>query len=139
MVDRDGVVQFWNLAAEQITGIGLRAGGRQAWRDELLGGWEEVAPSIPVAGAGRPKRLSRACCRSRSPGSEVWLSLCGVDVADATVYSFQDRTDERVVDKLKDDFVATASHELRTPLSAIYGAAKTLGGPTSSTTTASSA
>jgi signal transduction histidine kinase len=30
------------------------------------------------------------------------------------------------VDKLKDDFVATASHELRTPLSAIYGAAKTL-------------
>jgi signal transduction histidine kinase len=31
-----------------------------------------------------------------------------------------------MLDKLKDDFVATASHELRTPLAAIYGAAKTL-------------
>jgi signal transduction histidine kinase len=62
-------------------------------------------------------------------GRELWLSLCGVDVADATVFSFQDRTDERVVDKLKDDFVATASHELRTPLAAIYGAAKTLERP----------
>jgi signal transduction histidine kinase len=85
-----------------------------------------VAPSIPVAGAGRPKRQLARMLPFEVEGREVWMSLCGVDVADATVYSFQDRTDERVVDKLKDDFVATASHELRTPLSAIYGAAKTL-------------
>jgi PAS domain S-box-containing protein len=125
VIDREGVVQFWNLAAEQITGIGLdQAVGREA-RD-LLGGWDEVAPSIPVAGAGRPKRHLARMLPFDVGGREVWLSLCGVDVADATVYSFQDRTDERVVDKLKDDFVATASHELRTPLSAIYGAAKTL-------------
>jgi two-component system phosphate regulon sensor histidine kinase PhoR len=125
VVDREGVVQFWNLAAEQITGIGLeQAVGREA--RELLGGWDEVAPSIPVAGAGRPKRHLARMLPFDVEGREVWLSLCGVDVADATVYSFQDRTDERVVDKLKDDFVATASHELRTPLSAIYGAAKTL-------------
>jgi two-component system phosphate regulon sensor histidine kinase PhoR len=126
VVDRDGVVQFWNLAAEQITGIGLeQAVGREA--RELLGGWDDVAPSIPVAGAGRPKRhLARILPFDLEGGREVWLSLCGVDVADGTVYSFQDRTDERAVDKLKDDFVATASHELRTPLSAIYGAAKTL-------------
>jgi two-component system, OmpR family, phosphate regulon sensor histidine kinase PhoR len=125
VVDRAGVVQFWNLAAEQITGIGLeQAVGRKA--QELLGGWDEVAPSIPVAGAGRPKRQLARMLPFDVEGREVWLSLCGVDVADATVYSFQDRTDERVVDKLKDDFVATASHELRTPLSAIYGAAKTL-------------
>ena len=125
VVDREGVVQFWNLAAEQITGIGLQqAVGRKA--RELLGGWDEVAPSIPVAGSARPKRHLARMLPFEVEGREVWLSLCGVDVADATVYSFQDRTDERVVDKLKDDFVATASHELRTPLSAIYGAAKTL-------------
>jgi PAS domain S-box-containing protein len=125
VVDREGVVQFWNLAAEQITGIDhQQALGRRA--DELLEGWAEVAPSIPVAGAGRPKRQLARMLPFDIQGSELWLSLCGVDVADATVYSFQDRTDERVVDKLKDDFVATASHELRTPLSAIYGAAKTL-------------
>jgi two-component system, OmpR family, phosphate regulon sensor histidine kinase PhoR len=125
VLDRDGVVQFWNLAAEQITGIGLaQAVGREA--RELLGGWDEVAPSIPVAGAGRPKRQLARMLPFELDGREVWLSLCGVDVADATVYSFQDRTDERHLDRLKDDFVATASHELRTPLAAIYGAAKTL-------------
>jgi PAS domain S-box-containing protein len=125
VVDRDGVVRFWNLAAERITGIDHRqAVGRPA--EEVLGGWREVAPSIPVAGAGRPKRTLARLLPFEVDGDEIWLSLCGVDVSDATVYSFQDRTDERAVDKLKDDFVATASHELRTPLSAIYGAAKTL-------------
>ena len=125
VVDRQSVVQFWNLAAEQITGIGLEQAVGTRARD-LLGGWDEVAPSIPVAGAGRPKRQLARMLPFEVAGRELWLSLCGVDVADATVYSFQDRTDERVVDKLKDDFVATASHELRTPLSAIYGATQTL-------------
>jgi PAS domain S-box-containing protein len=125
VLDREGVVQLWNLAAEQITGIGLdEAVGKRA--GELLGGWDEVSPSIPVAGAGRPKRQLARLLPFELDGRELWLSLCGVDVADATVYSFQDRTDERMVDKLRDDFVATASHELRTPLAAIYGAAKTL-------------
>ena len=126
VLDRQSVVQFWNLAAEQITGIGLEQAVGTRARD-LLGGWDAVAPSIPVAGAGRPKRQLARMLPFEVAGRELWLSLCGVDVADATVYSFQDRTDERVVDKLKDDFVATASHELRTPLSAIYGAAQTLG------------
>jgi PAS domain S-box-containing protein len=125
VVDRDGIVQFWNLAAEQITGIRLERAVGSAAR-ELLGGWDEISPSIPVAGAGRPKRQLARMLPFEIDGRELWLSLCGVNVADATVYSFQDRTDERTVDKLRDDFVATASHELRTPLAAIYGAAKTL-------------
>ena len=125
VVDRGHVVRFWNLAAERITGIAHEDAVGQHVR-ALLGGWEAVAPSIPVAGDGRPKRQLARMLPFEVPGRELWLSLCGVDVADATVYSFQDRTDERVVDKLKDDFVATASHELRTPLAAIYGAAKTL-------------
>ena len=118
-------MQFWNLAAEQITGIGLeQAVGSAA--SKLLVGWDEIAPSIPVAGVGRPKRQLARLLPFEIDGRELWLSLCGVDVADATVYSFQDRTDEQTLDKLRDDFVATASHELRTPLAAIYGAAKTL-------------
>jgi PAS domain S-box-containing protein len=125
VVDREGIVRFWNLAAEQITGIALgRAVGTPA--RQLLGGWDEASPSIPVAGGGRPKRHLARMLPFEVDGREVWLSLCGVDVADATVYSFQDRTDERVLDKVRDDFVATASHELRTPLAAVYGAAQTL-------------
>ena len=128
VVDRNGVVQFWNLAAEEITGLRYDAAvGSLA--GALFGGWDEVAPSIPVAGAVRPKRQLARMLPFEVGGRELWLSLCGVDLSDATVYSFQDRTAEHALDKVRDDFVATASHELRTPLAAIYGAAKTLHRP----------
>jgi two-component system phosphate regulon sensor histidine kinase PhoR len=42
------------------------------------------------------------------------------------VYAFRDLTEERVLEQMRSDFVATVSHELRTPLAAIYGAAVTL-------------
>ena len=54
---------------------------------------------------------------------------------EGTVYAFRDLTEERGVEQLSSDFVATVSHELRTPLAAIYGAAITLRRPTSSSAT----
>ena len=42
------------------------------------------------------------------------------------MYAFRDLTEERALDELKAEFVATVSHELRTPLAAIYGAAQTI-------------
>ena len=45
---------------------------------------------------------------------------------DGIVYAFRNLTEERALDELKGEFVATVSHELRTPLAAIYGAAQTL-------------
>jgi signal transduction histidine kinase len=45
------------------------------------------------------------------------------------VYAFRDLTEERVIEQMRSDFVATVSHELRTPLAAIYGAAVTLRRP----------
>ena len=35
-------------------------------------------------------------------------------------------TEDRRLEQLKADFIATVSHELRTPLAAVHGAAKTL-------------
>lgn len=41
-----------------------------------------------------------------------------------------DITEEKRIDELKDDFVATVSHELRTPLTAVYGALRLLSSST---------
>ena len=59
-------------------------------------------------------------------GKELWLSFSAVRFDEGTVYAFRDLTEERGLEQMRSDFVATVSHELRTPLAAIYGAAITL-------------
>jgi signal transduction histidine kinase len=59
-------------------------------------------------------------------GRELWLSFSGVRFDEGTVFAFRDLTEERAIERMRSDFVATVSHELRTPLAAIYGAAVTL-------------
>ena len=49
-----------------------------------------------------------------------------VDFGDGVVYAVRDVTEERALETLRSDFVATASHELRTPMTSISGAARTL-------------
>ena len=49
-----------------------------------------------------------------------------VGFAEGTVYAFRDLTEERRLEELKADFVATVAHELRTPIAAVHGAAKSL-------------
>ena len=52
--------------------------------------------------------------------------MLGVGFAEGVVYAFRDLTEERRVEEMKSDFVATVSHELRTPLAAIHGSALTI-------------
>jgi signal transduction histidine kinase len=59
-------------------------------------------------------------------GRELWISISAVEFPNGTVYALRDLTEERGIEKLKSEFVATVSHELRTPLAAVYGAAMTL-------------
>jgi PAS domain S-box-containing protein len=123
LVDREGVVRLWNAAAESVTGIGRRdVLGRRA--DGVIPGWDQLQPRIPVASApraGRPETVPLEV-----GGRELWLSIAGVGFDEGTVYAFRDLTEERVLEAMKSDFVATVSHELRTPLAAIHGAALTL-------------
>ena len=92
---------------------------------EVLPGWFAVG------------ELGGTHCRASSTGRattvpidvgerEVWLSIRGVGFAEGTVYAFTDLTEDRRLEQLKADFIATVSHELRTPLAAVHGAAKTL-------------
>jgi PAS domain S-box-containing protein len=125
LVDDDGVVRLWNQAAEGMTS--LRADvvvGRAA--SDVIPGWETITRIVPVeraapAGASRSETLP-----VEVEGRELWLSFSAVQFSEGVVYAFRDLTAERVVESLKDEFVATMSHEVRTPLAAIYGASMTL-------------
>ena len=123
LLDRGGRVRVWNAAAERITGLSER---------DLLGkeiakavpGWHEVDRRIPVAGAGEAPVVESVPLDLG--GREVWLSLSAVGFEDGVVFAFRDLTEERKLESMRQDLVATVSHELRTPLAAIYGAALTL-------------
>jgi PAS domain S-box-containing protein len=112
LVDADGIVRLWNRAAETISGIRRDAiVGRRL--EELLPGWERVqtrAETLPFERDGR----------------ERWVAISGVAFDEGTVYAFQDISDERALEQIRQDLLATVSHELRTPLAAIYGSAMTL-------------
>jgi len=118
LVDARGTIRLWNAAAASITGLdGTVVRGRQA--GDVLSGWHEIA----AAPGGAPRTLPVTI-----DGRELWISISGVESGEGTAYAFRDVTADRVLDRLKSDFVATVSHELRTPLAAVYGAAMTLAG-----------
>ena len=125
LIDDGGVIQHWNPAAHAITGIPAdQVVERKA--AETLPGWEAVAPLIPVASMPGPGSLEAKVVPLELDGRELWLSISGVTFSDGIVYAFRSLTEERALDDLKGEFIATVSHELRTPLAAIYGSAQTL-------------
>ena len=126
LVDDDSVVQHWNPAAAAVTGIGAEeALGRRI--EDVLTGWPTVAGLIPVAGGPDPgDPAASKTLPLELGGKELWLAISGVRFVDGIVYAFRNVTEQRALDELKGEFVATVSHELRTPLAAIYGSAQTL-------------
>jgi PAS domain S-box-containing protein len=112
LVDRDGVVRLWNRAAQTISGIAREnIVGRRL--EELLPGWQQVSTRAET----RPFERD---------GNERWASISGVEFDDGIVYAFQDISEERGLEQIRQELLATVSHELRTPLAAIYGSAMTL-------------
>jgi signal transduction histidine kinase len=125
LVDHSGVITYWNPAARAITGLEPELVlGRPA--EEALPGWEAIGPEVPVAPVPGPGSLEAKTLPLEIEGRELWISISGVLFEDGVVYAFRNLTEERALDELKGEFVATVSHELRTPLAAIYGSAQTL-------------
>jgi PAS domain S-box-containing protein len=126
LVDEDGVIRIWNAAAAAITGLAAAdVRGRPA--REVLPDWERIASVVPV-GPPRQRPAPPKTVPLVVSGRELWLSISGVGSSEGAVYAFRDVTEERRLEQLKSDFVATVSHELRTPLAAVYGSALTLAG-----------
>jgi PAS domain S-box-containing protein len=127
LLDSAGVVRLWNPAAATITGIpaeqilGRRLG-------DTVSGWDELERQLAVAPQAGQAR-SGTTLPVEVDGREIWLSFNAARFEGGTVYAFRDVSEERALDRIKGEFVATVSHELRTPLAAIYGAAVTLRRP----------
>jgi signal transduction histidine kinase len=123
LLDDDGLIRFWNQAAELVT----RKAGDAVWGRpvaEVFGQWERLKDQIPVSESSAPARP--VTLPVDVDGRELWLSFVAVRGATGCVYAFRDFTVERRLDEAKSEFVATVSHELRTPMTAVLGAAKTL-------------
>ena len=118
------MIRLWNTAATTITGVSeAETLGRRI--EDVVHRWAEIAPLIPVASQpGEPVRAETVPVEFG--GRELWISGSGVGFEEGTVYAFRDLTEERRLEEMKADFVATVSHELRTPLAAIYGSAQTI-------------
>jgi PAS domain S-box-containing protein len=123
LVDRDGRVRLWNSAAERITGLTSDDVLDHTLVD-VLPGWSEVSSRLAIARAGEAVRAESVPVDVGQ--GELWLSVSAVGFEDGVVFAFRDLTEERALETMRQDFVATVSHELRTPLAAIYGAALTL-------------
>jgi len=119
----DGIVGFWNRAAELITGVGA---GTLLGRPiaELSPQWESIVGAVRPAEPGERPRPSTL--PFELGGQELWLSFTAVRAMDGVVYAFRDLTPERQLEQSKDEIIATVSHELRTPMTAVLGAANTL-------------
>jgi PAS domain S-box-containing protein len=118
LLDNDERILLWNNAAEALTGLKAADLIGRAAREALPGYADHV---VEVDVDGRPQTVPLEI-----NGRELWLSFSAVRFEEGTVYVFRDLTEERVLEQMRSDFVATVSHELRTPLAAIYGAAVTL-------------
>jgi PAS domain S-box-containing protein len=123
-VDGSGAVRLWNPAVASITGLEpTEVLGRRL--EDVLPTWAAIAPLVPVASAPAWAKHAETLPLDVG-GRELWVSISAVQFPDGTVYSLRDLTEERGIERMKNEFVATVSHELRTPLAAVYGAAMTL-------------
>jgi PAS domain S-box-containing protein len=125
LVDEQGLIQHWNPAAAAITGLAAED-VLDCPAEEAIPGWKSLTAVVPIASAPGPGSTDAKTLPLEIDGRELWLSISGVAFDDGVVYAFRNLTEERALDELKGEFVATVSHELRTPLAAIYGSAQTL-------------
>jgi signal transduction histidine kinase len=124
-VDGAGVIRLWNPAVSAVTGLSATdVLGRRP--HDVLPGWTAIEPLVPVASAPAYAAKHAETLPLDLGDRELWISISAVQFPDGTVYALRDLTEERGIERLKSEFVATVSHELRTPLAAVYGAAMTL-------------
>jgi signal transduction histidine kinase len=125
LVDRDGILRYWNHAAEVLFRMRERATVGSAALDTVPG-WATLTEHVRPVSASSGEFAPTTTVPVVLGDDERWLSCAAVDFGEGRVYAVRDVTEEHALEQERTDFVATASHELRTPLAAVYGAVRTL-------------
>jgi signal transduction histidine kinase len=111
---RDGVVLFDGddrpLYANPAASVHVVDGAIAPASAALFSGGQE--PAVPVAVTVQ--------------GHERWVAVTESRFDGGRVVVLRDVSEDRELERIRSDFVATAAHELRTPLAAVYGAVRTL-------------
>lgn len=129
--DMEGRVIFFNEAAEKLTGAANeKAIGNYAW--ETLYYFKESDPKTQIrvikkflAGEEKFNRVSDRLMLKRKDGAVVDISFSISYIYDKNkikqgcILVMRDVTEERELEKTKDNFLSVAAHQLRTPLSGI--------------------
>jgi PAS domain S-box-containing protein len=129
-VDGTGVITSWNAAMAAITGrtaddaVGRPCGDVVDARDA---DGRDVDLRVWLAAAPRDEDEGSALDVAAARGTRRWLDCAVAPMPDGgVVVVARDVSEQREVDDLKSDFLATVSHELRTPLTPIQGFLQTL-------------
>lgn len=133
LINLEGEIVRINPAGESLLGHGVIADSRPELRtaqySALTGDgepWEaDLLPSMRALKGETV--LGETVIVQRPDGAETILRISGSPLTDSggnitgVVAVFHDVTQEKLVERLKDEFLSIVSHELRTPLTAIIG------------------
>jgi len=119
LIDRQGTMRHANLAAREPFGDVLGALLRHPALGEAIRGLQgDAVATITVKMDVPVRRVLR-----------VSLKALPEAFPELLVLSLSDHTQQALLERMREDFVANASHELRTPLASLIGFIDTLLGP----------